>query len=138
LGGARPFALLVHARFSAQNFLSALDVSVQPAISELLMNLQRGSKTTMVFISHDLSVMRYLADRTVVMYLGHVVEMGHMSQAISTPSQHKKADLACTIRGILPDARGPGRESGGWRFSWLTSSSDTRPGKRFDIWTYRR
>jgi peptide/nickel transport system ATP-binding protein len=65
--------------------MSALDVSVQAAISELLMNLQRESKTTMVFISHDLSVVRYLADRTVVMYLGHVVEMGATAQIFSPP-----------------------------------------------------
>ncbi len=65
--------------------MSALDVSVQAAISELLMNLQRESKTTMVFISHDLSVVRYLADRTVVMYLGHIVEMGTTAQIFSPP-----------------------------------------------------
>ena len=65
--------------------MSALDVSVQAAISELLMNLQRESKTTMVFISHDLSVVRYLADRVVVMYLGHIVEMGATEQIFSPP-----------------------------------------------------
>jgi peptide/nickel transport system ATP-binding protein len=65
--------------------MSALDVSVQAAISELLMNLQRESKTTMVFISHDLSVVHYLADRVVVMYLGHIVEMGATEQIFSPP-----------------------------------------------------
>jgi peptide/nickel transport system ATP-binding protein len=65
--------------------MSALDVSVQAAISELLINLQRESRTTMVFISHDLSVVRYLADRVVVMYLGHVVEMGATEQIFSPP-----------------------------------------------------
>ncbi|HKN30586.1 MAG TPA: ABC transporter ATP-binding protein [Roseiarcus sp.] len=65
--------------------MSALDVSVQAGISELLMNLQRESKTTMVFISHDLSVVRYLADRVVVMYLGHIVEMGATEQIFSPP-----------------------------------------------------
>jgi len=65
--------------------MSALDVSVQAAISELLMNLQRESKTTMVFISHDLSVVRYLADRVVVMYLGHILEMGSTGQIFSPP-----------------------------------------------------
>ncbi|HXZ16174.1 MAG TPA: ABC transporter ATP-binding protein, partial [Roseiarcus sp.] len=65
--------------------MSALDVSVQAAIGELLMNLQRESKTTMVFISHDLSVVRYLADRVVVMYLGHIVEMGATEQIFLPP-----------------------------------------------------
>ncbi len=65
--------------------MSALDVSVQAAISELLMSLQRESRTTMVFISHDLSVVRYLADRVIVMYLGHVVEMGATEQIFTPP-----------------------------------------------------
>ncbi|HXE26100.1 MAG TPA: oligopeptide/dipeptide ABC transporter ATP-binding protein, partial [Roseiarcus sp.] len=65
--------------------MSALDVSVQAAISELLMSLQRESKTTMVFISHDLSVVRYLADRVVVMYLGHILEMGSTEQIFAPP-----------------------------------------------------
>jgi peptide/nickel transport system ATP-binding protein len=65
--------------------MSALDVSVQAAISELLMSLQRESMTTMVFISHDLSVVRYLADRVMVMYLGHVLEMGATEQIFAPP-----------------------------------------------------
>ena len=65
--------------------MSALDVSVQAAISELLMSLQRESKTTMVFISHDLSVVRYLADRVAVMYLGHILEMGLTEQIFAPP-----------------------------------------------------
>ena len=67
--------------------MSALDVSVQAAISELLISLQRESRMTMVFISHDLSVVRYLADRVAVMYLGHVVEMG-ACERIFTPPFH--------------------------------------------------
>ncbi|WP_406872203.1 ABC transporter ATP-binding protein [Aminobacter sp. P9b] len=65
--------------------VSALDVSVQAAVTELLMDIQRKSKTTMLFISHDLSVVRYIADRVVVMYLGHIVEQGTTDQIFSPP-----------------------------------------------------
>jgi peptide/nickel transport system ATP-binding protein len=65
--------------------VSALDVSVQAAVTELLMDIQRESKTTMLFISHDLSVVRYLADRVVVMYLGYIVEQGTTDQIFSPP-----------------------------------------------------
>ena len=65
--------------------VSALDVSVQAAVTDLLMEIQRKEKTTLLFISHDLSIVRYLADRVMVMYLGHVVEMGTTDQVFSPP-----------------------------------------------------
>jgi peptide/nickel transport system ATP-binding protein len=65
--------------------VSALDVSVQAAVTELLMDIQRENKTTMLFISHDLSVVRYIADRVVVMYLGHIVEQGTTDQIFQPP-----------------------------------------------------
>jgi peptide/nickel transport system ATP-binding protein len=65
--------------------VSALDVSVQAAVTELLMDIQRSNKTTMLFISHDLSVVRYIADRVVVMYLGYIVEQGTTDQIFSPP-----------------------------------------------------
>jgi peptide/nickel transport system ATP-binding protein len=65
--------------------VSALDVSVQAAVTELLVDVQRSSRTTMLFISHDLSIVRYLADRVVVMYLGHVVEQGTTDQVFAPP-----------------------------------------------------
>ncbi|HEU0221291.1 MAG TPA: ABC transporter ATP-binding protein [Paracoccaceae bacterium] len=65
--------------------VSALDVSVQAAVTDLLMELQRKNRTTMLFISHDLSVVRYLADRVLVMYLGHVVEIGTTDQVFAPP-----------------------------------------------------
>ena len=65
--------------------VSALDVSVQAAVTELLMEIQREAKTTMLFISHDLSIVRYIADRVVVMYLGHIVEQGDTDTIFSPP-----------------------------------------------------
>ncbi|MDD9910590.1 MAG: dipeptide ABC transporter ATP-binding protein [Ahrensia sp.] len=84
IGVARAFAgqpkLVV-----ADEPVSALDVSVQAAVTELLMDIQREAKTTMLFISHDLSVVRYIADRVVVMYLGHIVEQGTTDDIFSPP-----------------------------------------------------
>jgi peptide/nickel transport system ATP-binding protein len=65
--------------------VSALDVSVQAAVTGLLTDIQRKKRTTMVFISHDLSVVRYLADRIVVMYLGRIMEQGTTEQVFSPP-----------------------------------------------------
>lgn len=84
IGVARAFAgqpkLVV-----ADEPVSALDVSVQAAVTELLMEIQREAKTTMLFISHDLSVVRYIADRVVVMYLGHIVEQGTTDDIFAPP-----------------------------------------------------
>jgi peptide/nickel transport system ATP-binding protein len=65
--------------------VSALDVSVQAAVTDLLMEIQREHGTTLLFISHDLSIVRYLSDRVMVMYLGHVVELGSTDQVFSPP-----------------------------------------------------
>ncbi len=65
--------------------VSALDVSVQAAVTDLLMEIQRKNKTTLLFISHDLSIVRYLSDRVMVMYLGHVVELGSTDQVFAPP-----------------------------------------------------
>ncbi len=65
--------------------VSALDVSVQAAVTDLLMEIQRNEKTTLLFISHDLSIVRYLSDRVMVMYLGHVVEIGDTEQVFAPP-----------------------------------------------------
>ncbi len=65
--------------------VSALDVSVQAAVTELLMDIQHEHRTTLLFISHDLSVVRYLADRIVVMYLGQIMEQGTTDEIFSPP-----------------------------------------------------
>jgi peptide/nickel transport system ATP-binding protein len=65
--------------------VSALDVSVQAAIINLLSELQDARGTTMVFISHDLAVVRYLADSVAVMYLGRIVEFGRSAEIFAPP-----------------------------------------------------
>ncbi|MDP3960324.1 MAG: ABC transporter ATP-binding protein [Pseudorhodobacter sp.] len=84
VGIARAFAGGAHI-VVADEPVSALDVSVQAAVTDLLMDIQRENHTTLLFISHDLAIVRYLSDRVMVMYLGHVVELGTTDQVFSPP-----------------------------------------------------
>ena len=65
--------------------VSALDVSVQAAIINLFIEVQKKENTTLLFISHDLSVVRYISDSIVVMYLGQIVEKGTSDQIFNPP-----------------------------------------------------
>ena len=64
---------------------SALDVSVQAAILNLLVDLQAEHRTSYVFISHDLGVVRYLSDRIAVLYLGRLMELGTAREVFDAP-----------------------------------------------------
>ena len=66
--------------------VSALDVSIQAQIINLLMDLKAKLNLTMLFISHDLRVVQYLSDRVMVMYLGRVVEMGSSEELFQHPA----------------------------------------------------
>lgn len=69
----------------ADEAVSALDVSVRAQIIKLMQNLQRELNLTYIFISHDLSVIEYIADRVVVMYVGRVVEMADTNDLFYHP-----------------------------------------------------
>jgi peptide/nickel transport system ATP-binding protein len=73
--------------------VSALDVSIQAQVLNLMRELQRAHQMTYVFISHDLSVVRYLADRVAVMYLGQLVELAPAEDLYEQPAHPYTAGL---------------------------------------------
>ena len=65
--------------------ISALDVSIQAQVVNLLMKLQRELKLTYLFIAHDLSMVKHISDKVGVMYMGHIVEMAASDELYSNP-----------------------------------------------------
>ncbi|MGE3507143.1 MAG: ABC transporter ATP-binding protein [Alphaproteobacteria bacterium] len=65
--------------------IAALDVSIQAQIVNLLMDLKQEFGLTYLFIAHDLSMVRYISDRVAVMYLGRLVELGHVDDVFTNP-----------------------------------------------------
>ncbi len=85
--------------------VSALDVSVQAQVLNLMMDLQDELGLAYVFISHDLSVVEHIADKVMVMYLGKVVEYGSTEQIFTSPQHpYTRALLSSTPR-IAPEHR---------------------------------
>ncbi len=79
---------------------SALDVSVQAAILNLLADLQAEEKTSYVFITHDMGVVRYLADRIAVMYLGRIQEVGPTDEVFNGPNHPYTEALLSAIPSV--------------------------------------
>ena len=84
--------------------VSALDVSVQAAILNLLGDLQARERTAYLFISHDMSVVRYLADRVAVVYLGRIAEVGPVERVFAPPWHPYTEALLSAVPIPDPDA----------------------------------
>ena len=84
---------------------SALDVSVQAAILNLLSELQLRSKTSYLLISHDLGVVRYLADRIAVMYLGRIMEVGSSESVFNGPNHPYTEALLSAVPNVDAEDR---------------------------------
>jgi peptide/nickel transport system ATP-binding protein len=83
---------------------SALDVSVQAAILNVLSDLQTASKTSYLLISHDLGVVRYLADRIAVLYLGRIMEVGESETVFRGPNHPYTEALLSAIPNVDGEA----------------------------------
>ena len=121
-------ALAVQPRFLvADEPVSALDVSIQSQILNLLRDLKHRLDFTLVFVAHDLSVVEHLCDRVAVMYLGHIVELGTRDQVFGDPQHPYTRALLSAIPVPDPErARERVRLEGE-----LPSPLDPPPGCRF-------
>jgi peptide/nickel transport system ATP-binding protein len=87
----------------ADEATSALDVSIRSQILDLLLDIQKRLSLSFIFISHDISVVRYFCDRVAVMHRGRVVEMGSTEQICTAPREPYTQSLISAVPS--PDPR---------------------------------
>ena len=87
--------------------VSALDVSIQSQIINLISDLRRQLGLSMIFISHDLSVIRHVSDRIAVMYFGRIVEIGPSEAVFGAPSHPYSQALVAAVPRPDPSQRKP-------------------------------
>ncbi len=84
--------------------VASLDVSIQAQIINLFLKLRRELRLTMLFISHDLGVIRHISDRVAIMYLGRIVETGRTAEVYAAPRHpYTRALLDSVPKLVLAD-----------------------------------